>query len=394
MPSLNIKLAIVTDVLPPWNVGGRETHLELLLPQLADLGFDVTVYTMRWWDEPVPDEKIGDGWLRVRALAKPRPLYKNGRRSFGQAFAYSIACLRLLTVDFDVLQTDPVPYFHLPVVWLVCKIRRRPFAILWWEVWGKDYWKEYLGLIGYLGIIFERVTTRMSDATLAGSRRTYQQLADLGVDLDRLVLTESAPRVLSAKVMSDSPELLFVGRLLGHKRADLAIEIVQRLNDPNIRLCVVGSGPVKSELELQVRVAKLESQVIFVERASEEVLAELIVNAKVLVAPSEREGFGLVVAEALSVGTPVVTVDASTNASKELVIDGVSGRVCRAGDVEDLTSAVRSLLDTPLDRKSVRVGWASLDIPKDYREVAQRCEPVFVRLASKVPGRRARRRLS
>jgi glycosyltransferase involved in cell wall biosynthesis len=99
------------------------------------------------------------------------------------------------------------------------------------------------------------------------------------------------------------------------------------------------------------------------------------------VAPSEREGFGLVVAEALSAGTPVVTVDASTNASKELVIDGVTGRICKSGDVEDLARAVRELLAANLDRAAVVEGWNSLGIPKNYEDVAREYLPVFQRLA-------------
>jgi glycosyltransferase involved in cell wall biosynthesis len=389
MTTLNIKLAIVTDVLPPWNVGGRETHLDELLPELARLGFDITVYTMRWWDEPVADKKFGDGYLRVRGICRPRPLYQAGRRSFAQAFVYAVACLRLLGEDFDIVETDPVPYFHLPVVWLVSKIRRKPLAILWWEVWGGDYWKEYLGRLGRLGLLFERVAVRMSDVTLAGSRRTYQQLADLGVRRERLVLTEPASRTICAEIRPGAPELLFVGRLLGHKRPDLAIGIVQELADVSVRLCIVGSGPVKEELEQQVREAHLEERVTFVARASEEELSDLIVNARVLVAPSEREGFGLVVAEALSVGTPVVTVDASTNASRELVIDGVTGRVCRTGDLEELSRAVRELLAHPLVRADVKTGWESLGIPKNYADVALQYLPILRQLALSRPrGRR------
>lgn len=388
MTTLNIKLAIVTDVLPPWNVGGRETHLEELLPELARLGFDITVYTMRWWDEPVADRQYGRGYLRVRGICNPRPLYKAGRRSFAQAFVYSLACLRLLGEDFDIVETDPVPYFHLPIVWLVSKIRRRPLAILWWEVWGGDYWTEYLGRIGRLGLLFERTAVRMSDVTLAGSRRTYQQLADLGVRRDRLVLTEPASRRISADFRAGAPDLLFVGRLLAHKRPDLAIRIVQELADLPVRLCIVGSGPVKGELEQQVRAAHLEDRVTFVERASEEELSDLIVNARVLVAPSEREGFGLVVAEALSVGTPVVTVDASTNASRELVIDGVTGRVCRTGDLRELSQAVRDLLARPLERGDVKKGWESLGLPKNYADVALQYLPIFQQLAiSRTRGR-------
>ena len=46
-----------------------------------------------------------------------------------------------------------------------------------------------------------------------------------------------------------------------------------------------------------------------------------------LVNPSAREGFGLVVAEAAADGTPSVVVAGEDNAAAELVIDGVNGFV-------------------------------------------------------------------
>ena len=48
-------------------------------------------------------------------------------------------------------------------------------------------------------------------------------------------------------------------------------------------------------------------------------------SSKVLVLPSTREGFGMVVIEANACGIPVVTVDHPMNAAVDLVIDGVNG---------------------------------------------------------------------
>ena len=59
-----------------------------------------------------------------------------------------------------------------------------------------------------------------------------------------------------------------------------------------------------------------------------------------LVLPSTREGYGLVVVEAASLGTPAVVVDAPDNAALELVEDGVNGVVARSAQPEDLAEAI------------------------------------------------------
>jgi glycosyltransferase involved in cell wall biosynthesis len=371
MPKRNIRLAILTDVFAPWSTGGRESRFSELLPRLANEGLDITVYTMRWWNVLPPKRVIGRGSIRLQAICAPRPLYKNGRRSLFQGVVFSFASLRLLLQDFDVLETDSIPFFHLPTVWLVSKIRRRPLIVVWHEVWGLMYWKEYLGTFGALGHWFEKTSVHIGDAVVAVSRRSLQQLSDLGAKGDRLFFAENAVRRFPQVDDAPSPELLFVGRLIAHKRPDLVINVLSQLGDLNLRLCIVGTGPMKTELERQISRAGLADQVKFIESVTDEVLASLLFNALILVAPSEREGFGLVVAEALSLGTPVITVDAPANAARDIVIDGVSGHVCVAGDAADIACAVRDLLANPLGRKDVVRAWESLGTPRSYESMAQ-----------------------
>jgi glycosyltransferase involved in cell wall biosynthesis len=48
-------------------------------------------------------------------------------------------------------------------------------------------------------------------------------------------------------------------------------------------------------------------------------------SSKMLVLPSTREGFGLVVIEAMAAGIPVITTRHKDNAARDLVVDGVNG---------------------------------------------------------------------
>jgi len=124
------------------------------------------------------------------------------------------------------------------------------------------------------------------------------------------------------------PEVLYVGRLSPEKNVDTLIEAVGDLN-----LVVVGDGPLRE------RVPNALGAVPHAE------VERLLERASVLVAPCEREGFGLAAAEAMAFGRPVVA--AAGGALLELVTDEETGLLVPPRDVTALREAVERLLRDP-----------------------------------------------
>jgi len=123
-------------------------------------------------------------------------------------------------------------------------------------------------------------------------------------------------------------EVLYVGRLSPEKNVDTLIEAVGDLN-----LVVVGDGPLRE------RVPNALGAVPHAE------VERLLERASVLVAPCEREGFGLAAAEAMAFGRPVVA--AAGGALLELVTDEETGLLVPPRDVTALREAVERLLRDP-----------------------------------------------
>ena len=137
------RLAIVTDAVAPWHSGGKETRTREYSQQLARNGFEVDIYTMKWWSGgPVTDQ----GLVRLHAICRQWPLYAGQRRSILQAVAFSLACLRLLTARFDLVEST-VPILPMLVVKFVCVIRRKPLIATWHEsgeeVTGDGIWARW-----------------------------------------------------------------------------------------------------------------------------------------------------------------------------------------------------------------------------------------------------------
>ena len=141
-----------------------------------------------------------------------------------------------------------------------------------------------------------------------------------------------------------APVVLAAGRLEAQKDHATLIAAFARLAPefPDWRLVIVGDGPLRPALEQQVRELALGTRVTLEPVRPD--LLDLMGRAAVFALPSIYESFGLVTAEALSAGTPVVAF-ADCPGTRELVADGRNGLLVEGPDrVAALAAGLRALL--------------------------------------------------
>nr|WP_272503904.1 glycosyltransferase family 4 protein [Salinibacter ruber] len=136
--------------------------------------------------------------------------------------------------------------------------------------------------------------------------------------------------------------LLFVGRLVSVKGADLAVEALRRLRKRGIdtTLTICGDGPERDALERQAKEADLEDAVKFEGWTEPDELADRYRHAELLLVPSRYEPFGIVALETLASGCPVVA--AETGGLPEAV--GDCGLLVPPDDAEGLADATERAL--------------------------------------------------
>src|SRR5215469_14954 len=161
--SSRVVVALVTDAIFPYHCGGKELRYYELVKRLESRA-DVHVYTMNWWSGP---RSITRDSVTFHAVCRYHPLYSAGRRSIAQGIFFAVGCLRLLTCRFDVLEADHMPYIQIPVLRLIATLRRKPLVVTWHEVWGRAYWREYLGWAGLIAWFFEWLSMRLPDHIIA-----------------------------------------------------------------------------------------------------------------------------------------------------------------------------------------------------------------------------------
>lgn len=341
-------VAMVSDAIYPYHRGGKEIRYHELARRLAERA-EVHVYTMQWW--PGPPERTEDA-VTFHAISRQYPLYTRNRRSVSQAIFFAAACFRLLRSRFDVLEADHIPYFQLLVLRVVATLKRRPLVVTWHEVWGRSYWRQYLGRIGPAAAAIESLAMRLPDHIIAASPQTAQRLRTLGTYSGPI--TEAPNGIDITEIRRACPDetatdLVVVGRLMPHKRVDLLLEAVALLHREGLPVTcrVIGDGPDRLSLHDRARALGIDHTVDFRHDVGEQKdVYALMKAARVFVFPSAREGFGIAVLEALACGLPVVTTSAPDNLAQHLARRSSRSLVCDPSAAA-IAAAVRRLLAAP-----------------------------------------------
>ena len=205
---------------------------------------------------------------------------------------------------------------------------------------------------GYVIRNVDRVTvvsSAMRDYAAELAQRNDIDVISMGVDVANVFTPDHT-------IERNPEELLFVGRLAEIKGLRFLVlamgNILQEF--PGATLKIIGSGPEEQMLrELAVETG-VSASINFMGAIENEKLPEFYRRAAIFVMPSVREGFGLVLVEALACECPIVTTDLS--ALQDVIIDGVTGLVSRQQDSHDLAKKIISLLGSSDARK--RLGTA------------------------------------
>lgn len=153
-------------------------------------------------------------------------------------------------------------------------------------------------------------------------------------------------------------ELVFLGRLVSDKGADLLLRSMAKLKALGItpKLTIIGIGPEEANLRQQASRLEIDEKVDFVGAKVEKELVQLLNAHQILVVPSRwQEPFGIVALEGIACGC--VVVGSEGGGLKEAI--GACGLTFPNGDVEALTQILVELLTNPSKLSTYRANAAS-----------------------------------
>lgn len=355
----SLRIAIAYDCLYPVNTGGGERVYRRMAELLVERGHRVDYLTRRQWagDAPEAPFHVVPVWAGE--------IYDDaGGRLTGAAIGFARALfeyLRRHRRDYDLVIVSALPVLNVFGVRAALLGSRVQVVSDWLEVWSWRKWREYSGAaVGSVAFLLQVAGLRIaggitvnSTFTKARVQRYRRRSAPLVLGLLDLVGGSD----VAEAVPVDPGLVVFAGRHIPDKRVPslpAAIAFARRSRD-DVHLVVAGDGPETQQLRDAVTASGQGHVIRIAGRVDDDELDRLMASAGVLVNPSRREGFGLVVAEAAAQGTPSVVVAGEDNAAAELVHDGINGFVAPSAAPQDLGSAILRALDAgPALRQSTR----------------------------------------
>ena len=321
--------------------GGAEVFTHEVAKQWVAQGNEVTLLASGFPGAPSTAELDG---VRVHRIGRLRT------GSYHALVQRELMRLR----DFDVVVESINTLAFLTPLWR----HRLPPTIALVHQLAVDVWdEEFSKPLAWLGRRVERGLLRpYRDFPVAAvSNSTRDDLLQLGIANVTVVPPgRDEPPDVHALEKEPVPTFLFVGRLAANKRPDHAVEAFRTIKRelPSARLWLVGTGPLEDELA-----QTLPDDATLLGRLPRDELYARMATAHCLLMPSVREGWGMVVVEANSVGTPAAGYDVA--GIRDSIRDGRTGVLAPAGDPAGLATQAISLVTD--EERYEAMGSAAMD---------------------------------
>lgn len=154
-----------------------------------------------------------------------------------------------------------------------------------------------------------------------------------------------APGGIKEKSSKDNPVVLFVGRMLEFKGVESLVRIWREIYQkvPQARLLMIGDGPLREDLENEVKEKEYGESVTFTGEVKD--VGSYYQEGSILVLPSTTEGLPVILLEAMSFGLPIITY--KIMGIPEVVVHEKTGLLIPPGSEEKFKQAMLSLLQEP-----------------------------------------------
>jgi glycosyltransferase involved in cell wall biosynthesis len=320
------------------DAGGSELHADEFMRRWADAGLDVVHRTSAARGLPATARRHGYRVVR-----------RGSRYTVFPRTAASELTGRMGRSDALVEVWNGVPWFS--PVWYV----RRPHIVVLHHVHGPMWDQIMPPPFAAAGRLLEsRVAPPFyrRTATVTPSEATRDELLGLGFRPELVTAVDNGTDPYFAPGGSRWPEptVVAVARLAPVKRFELLLESIAaaRATVPDVRLRIIGDGPLRPDLEAWIRAHGAEGWATLLGRVTRGQLRDEYRRAWVVGSASLAEGWGLSLTEGAACGTPAVATDISGHRCS--VVDGTTGVL--AADA-DLGRALAGVLGDPARRDAL-----------------------------------------
>lgn len=200
-----------------------------------------------------------------------------------------------------------------------------------------------------------------SDRVIAGSmdiKNRALQYYGSSYDIDMINLAIAEPQFEKKErgdfqLNKQDILLVTVGRLVARKGLAHLLEIIKELNNPRVKLLIIGDGPERSNLQKQAEELNIRDKIQFLGRISDDKKFQILSLSDLYLSTSDHEGFGLVYLEAMATGLPVLCFD--KGGQTDFLEDGKTGFLVPFADCHRFRERLAQLCENVDLRKEMQL---------------------------------------
>jgi len=373
-----MNITIITGIFPP-DIGGPASYVPKIAAELVRRGHAVQVVCL---SDSLNHDDSGYSFAVIRLR---REVFKPWR------ILKSIWTIRKAAKHSDVVYVNGLPFesalaamsVSVPMVHKVVgdyaweRARRRG----WFSGTLIEYQSYSKGLLLRLIDWVRTFPLQLAERIIVPSNYLKQIVIGWGIDEQKIQVIYNAVEPFYGDVVASmlpySPlkTVMTICRLIPLKKVDGLIRILPKL--PDVRLVVIGDGPMRQELECIAQQLDVTERVIFLGQIPKKQVLRYLQQSDCFVLNSIHEGLPHVVLEAMQVGVPVVATN--VGGIGEVIEHGVSGLLIPPGNEFALLDALRMVLDNPSQAKALCQEARKRLVAKfSYSQMIRRTEEVLI----------------
>ena len=376
-----MKLCFVSDFFVPHYQGGGERRYYEILKKLVERGHKVDLVCMKIKGAEKFEHIDGINVFHVGPTIESPP-----KRSMFDFLRFSFAAFSwIMSKDYDIIEAQGIGMMSVSLSGLVKKAKS--VAVVHDLSSGKaDQWFGP----SRIAELWERMVIKMPFKRIINVSNGVKRrmIKEYGVDEDKISVIHNGVDLNYIDGIKIKPKdkekntVVFVGRLIPHKHVDDLIKAVKIVKKkiPGIKLKIIGTGPEMMNLRDLARKQKLTDNIKFFGKVEDhkEVVRE-IKKSNLLVLPSTREGFGIVLAEAFACKVPCVAY--YSDGVVEVIDQGKNGYLIKQRDIKQLAKRIEELLtDKKTANKFVKAGRKKTEDNFEWKAITIKIENLYYRL--------------
>jgi glycosyltransferase involved in cell wall biosynthesis len=313
------------DIKNP-DAGGAEVFTHEVARRLAKKGYDVTLFTARFPNSS--KREVIDGVKIVRDGGK-YTVYNKARHHY-----------KMQKQDYDIIidEINTRPFLTPKFV------KDKPILAVFHQLASQFWFYETFFPLNYLGYYYlekKWLSYYRNVPVVTVSNSSKHDLSQMGLK-NIFIVPEglSVAPLLSVREKGNGPIVVFIGRLKKAKLPDHAIEAFRLIKEEikDTKMWVIGNGYLRERLQNY----KVEDT-FFYGNVNDDIKYDLLSKAHLVLVPSVREGWGLVVTESNAMGTPAVAYNVP--GLRDSIKDGITGILTKDNSPQALSKSALCLLN-------------------------------------------------